>query len=71
MSSPRTLNVYWDDRASLDLSAEYELGRQWGLFLEANNLTNVTQVRFQGERARVLEMEQFGRSWLAGFRYKF
>lgn len=65
------LNVYWDDRASLDLSAEYELGRQWGLFLEANNLTNVTQVRFQGERARVLEMEEFGRSWLAGFRYKF
>ena len=30
-----------------------------------------TQIRFQGERARVLEMEQFGRSWLVGVRYKF
>ena len=65
------LNVYWDDRASLDFSAEYDLTRQWGMFLEANNLNNDTQIRFQGERARVLEMEQFGRSWLVGVRYKF
>lgn len=70
VASPE-LNVYWDDRASLDFSAEYDLSKQWRMFLEANNLTNVTQIRFQGERARVLEMEQFGRSWLVGFRYKF
>ncbi len=65
------LNVYWDERASLDFSAEYDLSREWRLFLEVNNINDVTQIRFQGDRSRVLEMEQFGRSWLAGFRYKF
>ncbi len=70
VTSPE-LNVYWDERASLDFSAEYDLSREWRLFLEVNNINDVTQVRFQGDRSRVLEMEQFGRSWLAGFRYKF
>ncbi|WP_158497848.1 TonB-dependent receptor [Pseudoxanthomonas suwonensis] len=65
------LNVYWGDRASLDLSASYALTDNWRLFAEANNLSNTKQVRFQGQRSRVLEMESFGRSWLAGVRYEF
>lgn len=65
------LNVYWDGRASLDLSASYQIGAGWSVFGEANNLTDTRQVRFQGQRNRVLEMEGFGRSWLAGLRYQF
>lgn len=65
------LNIYWDDRASLDLSASYQLGDGWAVFGEANNLQDTRQVRFQGQRNRVLEMEGFGRSWLAGVRYQF
>ena len=65
------LNVYWDDRASLDFSASYKLNRNWRLFTEVNNINDTRQVRFQGTRSRVLEMESFGRSWLAGISYKF
>ena len=70
ISNP-ALNVYWDDRASLDFSTSYELGEGWRLFGEINNIQDTRQVRFQGQRSRVLEMEQFGRSWLAGIRYQF
>ncbi|PZQ29801.1 MAG: TonB-dependent receptor [Stenotrophomonas acidaminiphila] len=65
------LNVYWGDRASLDFTINYALTSQWRLFGEVNNINDVKQVRFQGQRSRVLEMESFGRSWLAGVRYEF
>ena len=70
VSNP-ALNVYWDDRASLDFSASMKLGDGWSLFGEVNNIQDTRQVRFQGQRNRVLEMESFGRSWLAGVRYQF
>ena len=41
------------------------------LFVEANNITSSRQVRFQGERSRVLELEDFGRSYLFGLRYEY
>ncbi len=65
------LNVFWGDRASLDFTINYALTSQWRLFGELNNINNTKQVRFQGQRSRVLEMESFGRSWLAGVRYEF
>jgi len=65
------LNVYWGDRASLDFSVNYALTPNWRLFGEVNNINDTKQVRFQGQRSRVLEMESFGRSWLAGIRYEF
>ncbi|WP_202843966.1 TonB-dependent receptor [Luteimonas saliphila] len=65
------LNVYWGDRSSLDFTVSYALTRNWRLFGEVNNITDTRQVRFQGERSRVLELEGFGRSWLAGVRYEF
>ncbi len=65
------LNVFWGERASLDFSTSYTLTRNWRLFGEVNNITDSRQVRFQGQRSRVLELEGFGRSWLAGVRYEF
>ncbi|MDR6991479.1 TonB-dependent receptor [Luteimonas sp. 3794] len=65
------LNVYWDERASLDFSTSLKLGDGWSLFGEVNNIQDTRQIRFQGQRNRVLEMEGFGRSWLAGVRYQF
>jgi TonB-dependent receptor len=65
------LNVYWSDRASVDFSASYHVSKQWSLFLEGSNLTDTRQVRFQGTRNRVLELEAFGVSWLAGVKFQY
>ncbi len=63
------LNVYWDARPVLDLTASYGIGANWEVFAEANNLTDSRQRRFQGERSRVFELEGFGRFWKLGVRY--
>ncbi|PJK03937.1 TonB-dependent receptor [Lysobacteraceae bacterium NML71-0210] len=65
------LTVYWGGRSSLDFSASYAFNKHLRLFVEANNITSSRQVRFQGERSRVLELEDFGRSWLIGLRYEY
>lgn len=65
------LNVYWGDRGSLDFTASYALSRNLRIFGEVNNITDTRQVRFQGVRNRVLELEGFGRSWLVGVRYEY
>lgn len=65
------LNVYWDGRESVDFTTSYRFDSGWAVFGEVNNITDTRQVRFQGQRNRVLEMEGFGRSWLAGVRYQF
>jgi len=70
VSNP-ALNVYWDARSSVDFSLAYQPTKQWRLFVEGNNLTDSRQARFQGERSRVLELEGFGRSWLAGVRFDY
>ena len=66
----RELNVYWDARPVLDFTASYGFADGWEVFTEANNLTDSRQRRLQGSRQRVLELEQFGRSWKLGLRYK-
>ena len=70
ISNP-ALNVYWDGRSSLDFSASYRFARQWQVFGEINNINDASQIRFQSERSRVLEMEGFGRSWLAGVKFDY
>ena len=70
ISNP-ALNVFWDGRSSVDFSATYGVTKQWKVYFEANNLTDTRQVRFQGDRNRVLELEGFGRSWLAGVKFEY
>lgn len=65
------LNVYWDGRATLDFTASYKLTDQFGVFVEASNLTDSKAVRYQGERNRVFEHEQFGRAWQLGISGSF
>lgn len=69
--SDRDFNVFWDERALLDFSASYQVGSGWQVFGEVSNITDSKQRRFQGQRNRVLELEQFGRSWLVGLRYEY
>ncbi|HRO27489.1 MAG TPA: TonB-dependent receptor [Luteimonas sp.] len=65
------LNILWDGRSSLDFTTSYRFSNGLGIFGEVNNINDSRQVRYQGERNRVLEMEGFGRSWLVGLRYDY
>ncbi len=56
------LNVFWDDRSRLDLTASYRIGDRRQVFGELNDITDERQRRFQGQANRVLELEGFGRS---------
>lgn len=65
------LNTYWDERATLDFSASYKFSAKLSVFVEATNLTDSQAIRYQGERSRVFEHEQFGRAWQMGVRGSF
>ncbi|MGY0634328.1 TonB-dependent receptor [Luteimonas sp. A478] len=65
------LNILWDGRSSLDFTTSYRFDSGISLFGEVNNINDTRQVRYQGQRNRVLEMEGFGRSWLVGVRYDY
>ncbi len=65
------LNIFWDGRATLDFSTSYKLTSQLSIYAEATNLTDSKAIRYQGERRRVYEHEQFGRAWQFGVRGNF
>lgn len=65
------LNIYWDERGTLDFTASYRINRNFTAFMEATNLTDSKAIRYQGERNRVYEHEQFGRAWQVGVRMNF
>lgn len=62
-------NIFWDDRGTLDLTASFFVTDQYIVFLEATNLTDTKAVRYQGDRSRSYEHEQFGFAWQVGFRF--
>ncbi len=65
------LNVFWDERGTLDLTASYDISDNFTVFLEATNLTDSEGRRYQGNTSRVYEVEKFGESWLIGVRANF
>lgn len=66
-----SLNLFWDERGTLDFSASYVVNANFSLFAEATNLTDSKAIRYQGERSRVYEHEQFGRAVMFGVRANF
>jgi len=65
------LNIFWDKRGTLDFSTSYKLTAQLSIYAEATNLTDSKAIRYQGDRQRVFEHEQFGRAWQFGVRGNF
>lgn len=65
------LNVYWDGRGTMDFTLSYKFNSNFTVFAEATNLTDSKAVRYQGDRSRVYEHEQFGRAWQVGVRVNF
>jgi len=65
------LDLYWQGRDQLDLSASYEFSPQFEMYLEAKNLTDTEGMRYFGSTSRVYERERFGRTTFVGARFKY
>ena len=64
------LDLYWAGRDQLDLTASYEVSKNFEVFTEAKNLTNSAGIRYYGNRGRVYEYEKFGYTVFVGGRLK-
>jgi TonB-dependent receptor len=62
---------YWDDVGRLDFKVSYQFNDIANVYLEANNLTEEPGIRYEGERIRVSEYEEFGRRYMIGLRLNF
>ncbi|WP_317931906.1 TonB-dependent receptor [Halioxenophilus sp. WMMB6] len=67
---------YWDENERMDLAISYTLpmdiyGAELSFYLNANNLTDAVDVRYQGSSATPNQVERYGRRYLAGVRINF
>lgn len=62
---------YWDDVGRLDFKVGYTFSNNADIFLEANNLLSEPGIRYQGNRIRVSEYEEFGPRYMVGLRLNF
>lgn len=65
------LDTIWEGRGQLDLTASYDISRNFNLFFEAKNITNTAGVRYVGTPERVIEFERFGAFYFVGARLNF
>lgn len=63
--------LWWDERGILDLTARYRFNSNFTVFAEAGNLTNSRARRYRGDTQRVEELEDFGRTYNLGVRFRF
>ncbi|MDG2520567.1 TonB-dependent receptor [Caulobacter segnis] len=60
-----------DGYENLDLSVRYAINDNVSIYFDANNLTDETYVAYEGDRRHPTEVEQVGRRYLAGVRFRF
>lgn len=66
---------FWDEQERLDLSIRYDLegltGYQASIFVDVNNISDETDVRFTGSEWNPNQVESYGRRYLFGVRLSF
>ena len=67
------VGIYWDEQKRLDLSVRYDLepliGHNVSVFLDMNNLTDETDIRYTGSTWNPNQVDAYGRRYLVGVRY--
>ncbi len=66
-----TANRFVDDAGFLDLSATYNINKQWQLKAQAINVTNEHQLMFRPVEGSIAESSYFGRSYFFGVRFRY
>jgi TonB-dependent receptor len=64
-------DIFWDTDDELDLSLRYQLNDSTELFMDAMNLTNMAARRYGHDSMNPIEVETFGRRYMAGVRFNF
>lgn len=62
---------FWDEVGRLDFKVGYTINDFVNVYLEANNLLEEPGIRYEGDRIRVSEYEEFGRRYMVGLRMNF
>lgn len=62
---------FWDEVGRLDFKVGYSFNDNANVYLEANNLLREPGIRYEGERFRVSEYEEFGQRYMIGLRLNF
>ena len=65
------LDRFWRGRDQLDVTASFTATDNFELFVEAKNLTDQDDLRYEGVRSLVRERERFGYSIFTGLRVNF
>lgn len=69
--SSGTANRFVDDVGFLDLSATYNINKQWQLKAQAINVTNEHQLMYRPVDGSIAESSFFGRSYFFGVRFRY
>ncbi|MBB6600284.1 TonB-dependent receptor [Luteimonas sp. MC1825] len=64
-------DAYWDEVSRLDFSLRYAFNDNVEMYFDANNLLDEAGIRYQGDRQRTTEFEQFGARYMVGVRLNF
>jgi TonB-dependent receptor len=61
-------DIYVAENTQLDLSLSYDFSKRWSVYFEASNLLDEPLELYQGNAARTLQLEEYGRSYALGLR---
>lgn len=70
LGDSRDYDVYVAPNTQLDFSLDYAFDDRWTLYLEASNLLDEPLELYQGIDTRVLQREEYGRSYVLGLKVK-
>ncbi|MDO9519901.1 MAG: TonB-dependent receptor [Pseudohongiella sp.] len=65
------LDLFWEGRSQLDLTASYAVTDNFEVFFEGKNLSDTSGARYYGSRERTYEYEKFGSLYFLGARFNF
>jgi TonB-dependent receptor len=60
-----------DDRALIEASVKYDINDQFQVYLEGKNLTDEPEYYYFGNESRLMQYDEFGRSFILGARWTY
>lgn len=65
------LDRYNDDRTLIEAVAKYKINDQWQVYVEGKNLTDQPEYYYFGDKSRLSQYDEFGRTFILGARWTY